>query len=186
MLPLLNICGRKARALHTFVEFSTGRWWFRSALIGSDLSGSAYAIVNRAITAWLSDHQGGISIMFLIEPALRTPLYSNRSGARLDSDGNIGQQRSCLDDNAVLKLWIAHESGALHGMAAFVIVDTGLTGRIEQDLRDYASGSLRRVQNLDERRQQRDEAGGKDAEKDVHVAVETRVKHDARFDGIDM
>jgi hypothetical protein len=41
---------------------------------------------------------------------------------------NCRQQGARLGDDAVLELRVARKRGALHGMAAFVVVDAGLTG----------------------------------------------------------
>jgi 5-formaminoimidazole-4-carboxamide-1-beta-D-ribofuranosyl 5'-monophosphate synthetase len=39
----------------------------------------------------------------------------------------LRQQGACLGDNVALELRVAHERGALHRMAAFVVVDADLT-----------------------------------------------------------
>jgi len=68
---------------------------------------------------------------------------------------NRRKQGACLGDDAILELRIAHERGALHGPAALVVIDAGLTGCLDQDLGDDARGSLRGAQYLDEGHEQR-------------------------------
>ena len=52
-----------------------------------------------------------------------------------------GQESSRLGDDEVLERRVAHERRASHRAAALVVVDTGLTGSIDQDFGDLARGS---------------------------------------------
>jgi hypothetical protein len=56
------------------------------------------------------------------------------------------QEGACLGDDAFCEFRVAHERGAEHRMAALVVVDTGLTGCIDQDFGDHALRWLVRLQ----------------------------------------
>lgn len=82
------------------------------------------------------------------------------------------QKGARLGDNAVLEFRIAHERGALHRMAALVVVDTGPPRGVRQDFGDHARGPLRGAQNLNEgyeqRHEQRDDQFLKQAHETIH------------------
>jgi hypothetical protein len=59
------------------------------------------------------------------------------------SGRNRRQQDVRFRDDTVLELRVAHERGAEHRVTAFVVVDAGLTGCIDQEFGGHARGSLR-------------------------------------------
>jgi len=71
-------------------------------------------------------------------------------------------------------------------MAAFVVVDAGSPGGINQDLAEDSRGSLGSAQDLYKRHQQRNDHRRQNLAESAHVVVEASAEHDARLNGVDM
>jgi hypothetical protein len=102
-----------------------------------------------------------------------------------------GKESARLGYDAILELRVAHKRGALHRMAALVVVDTGVSRCIDQDFGDLSRGSLRGAQDLDEGHEQWYEERYDEPLHKAHEGVdvaspETGSWIEARFDRVDV